>query len=100
MSKVENTMPAGPARHGSSGWRILGTIIVLAIVIIYGYPFAKDAYHWWVVKQRLTNVMNPTEKADYQNWKGDAASFARMLHERCQLSQGQGAAQCARYVIE
>lgn len=78
-------------------WRILGTLIALAVVIAFGLPFAKDAYHWWVVKQHLASVMNSTERAEFQNWQGDAASFAKTLYDRCQLTNGRNAVQCERY---
>ena len=77
--------------------RIIGTLLALAVFIVVGLPFVKDAYHWWVVKQRLASVMTTTEKAEFQQWQGDAGSFAKMLYDRCQLSQGRGAVQCERY---
>lgn len=77
--------------------RIIGTLLALLVFIVVGLPFVRDAYHWWVVKQRLASVMTATEKAEFQQWQGDAASFAKMLYDRCELTQGRGAVQCERY---
>ena len=88
----------GAIRQQKPRWgRIFGTLLALAVFIVVGLPFVRDAYHWWVVKQRLSSVMTATEKAEFQQWQGDAASFAKMLYDRCQLSQGQGAVPCERY---
>ncbi len=78
-------------------FEVIVTLALLLFVLVFGYPFAQDAYHWWQVKQRLAAVMTSTEKAEFQSWQGDAASFARTLYERCQLAQGKGAVQCERY---
>lgn len=77
--------------------KTLGICVALLVIIAIGYPFAQDAYHWWQVKQQLLHVMDSKERAEFQNWQGDASSFAKTLYDRCQLVQGQGAVQCDRY---
>jgi len=77
--------------------RILGTCIAVLLLIAVGYPFAHDAYHRYQVSQRLDTVMDERDRAAFREWNADAVSFARSLFERCELSQGRGAASCERY---
>ena len=41
--------------------------------------------------------MDQRDRAAFDQWNGDAASFGRSLFERCQREQGIGAASCERY---
>lgn len=77
--------------------RILGIIIAVLVIIVLAYPFAQDAYQRYLVSERLKSVMTPQESAEFNNWTGDADSFAQRLYERCELTQGRGAVQCDRY---
>ena len=77
--------------------KTIGTIIGLLILIVLIYPFAQDAYHRYLVSDRLKTIMTAQERAEFNNWNGDAMSFANRLYQRCELSQGKGAAQCDRY---
>jgi len=77
--------------------RILGIIIAALVIIVLLYPFAQDAYQRYLVAERLKSVMTPRESAEFNNWSGDAKSFAQSLYERCELTQGKGAVQCDRY---
>lgn len=77
--------------------RILGIVIAALVLVVLIYPFAQDAYQRYLVADRLKTVMTPQESAEFNNWTGDANSFARRLYERCELTQGQGAVQCDRY---
>ena len=73
--------------------RILGTCAALALIIILAFPFARDAYHRYEVSRRL----DPADRAAFQNWSGDPASFMRSLYERCELTNGPGAPACDAY---
>jgi len=73
--------------------RILGTCAALALIIILAFPFARDAYHRYEVGRRL----DPADRAAFQNWSGDPASFMRSLYERCELINGRGAPACDAY---
>jgi hypothetical protein len=77
--------------------RILGICVALVVIIAIGYPFAKDAYHRYQVSRQLDSVMDSHDRAAFRQWNGDAASFARTLYERCELTAGRGAVQCQRY---
>jgi hypothetical protein len=77
--------------------RFLGIVIALLLVIAVGYPFAQDAYHRYQVSQRLDSVMDSSDRAAFKQWNGDAASFAKTLYERCEITNGRGAVQCERY---
>ena len=77
--------------------RILGTLIVVIVLLVVIYPFAQEAYHRYLVSDRLKTVMTSQERAEFNNWAGDAKSFATRLYERCELQQGKGAVQCDRY---
>ena len=77
--------------------KFLGTCVALVIIIAVGYPFAQDAYHRYQVSLRLDSVMDSHDRAAFRQWNGDAASFAKTLYERCELTQGKGAVQCERY---
>ena len=59
--------------------------------------FAQDAYHRYQVSRQLDQVMDSQDRAAFRQWNGDAASFAKTLYERCELTNGRGAAQCQRY---
>jgi hypothetical protein len=77
--------------------RILGILIAVLLIIVLAYPFAQDAYQRYLVSQRLKTVMTQQERAEFDNWNGDAMSFAQRLYNRCELTEGQGAVQCDRY---
>ncbi len=77
--------------------RILGTVAALVLLIVVAYPFAQDAYHRYQVSRRLDTVMDERDRAALRQWNGDAVSFSRSLYERCELTQGRGAAACERY---
>ena len=77
--------------------RVLGTIVALVVIIAVGYPFAQDAYHRYQVSRRLDTVMDSNDRAAFRQWNGDAASFAKTLYERCEITNGRGAVQCERY---
>jgi len=77
--------------------QIIGTIVAALLMIVLAFPFGQDIYQNYLVRQRLGTIMNPAERAEYRDWKGDASSFAKRLYDRCELSQGQGAVQCDRY---
>ena len=77
--------------------KFIGTLIVLILVAGVAYPFAQDAYQRYLVSSRLDAVLDARERAQFHDWKGDAASFARTLYDRCERTQGQGAVQCDRY---
>jgi hypothetical protein len=73
--------------------RMLGTCVALALIIVLAFPFARDAYHRYEVARRL----DPQERAAFQNWSGDPASFMRSLYERCELINGRNAPACDGY---
>ena len=77
--------------------KILGTFVALVVLIAVVYPFAQDAYHRYQVQRQLDTVMDSHDRAAFKQWNGDAASFAKTLYERCELTNGRGAAQCQRY---
>jgi hypothetical protein len=77
--------------------RTIGIIIAVLVGIIVAYPFVQDAYQRHLVRERLMSVMTPQEHAAFDNWQGDAKSFAKSLYDRCELTQGQGAVACERY---
>ncbi len=77
--------------------KVLGTIVALVVIIAIGYPFAQDAYHRYQVSRRLDTVMDSNDRAAFRQWNGDAASFAKTLYERCEITNGRGAVQCERY---
>jgi hypothetical protein len=79
--------------------RILGTLTALALVMSVAFPFARDAYHRYEVAQRLKPLMNEHDQAAWRDWNGDAVSFGRSLYERCELINGQGAANCEAYKV-
>lgn len=77
--------------------RTLGIIVAILLIIVFVIPFARDAYQRHLVRERLVSIMTPQEHAAFDDWKGDATSFAKSLYNRCQLTHGQGAVQCDRY---
>jgi hypothetical protein len=77
--------------------RILGICVAVLLLIVLVYPFAQEAYHRYLVSERLKTVMTAQERVEFHNWNGDALSFAKRLYERCELTQGKGAIQCDRY---
>ena len=77
--------------------RILGILITLLLIVAIGYPFAQDAYRRYQVSQRLDSVMDSSDRAAFRQWNGDAASFAKALYERCEITNGRSAVQCERY---
>jgi hypothetical protein len=77
--------------------KIIGTILAVIILIVVIYPFAQEAYHRYLVSDRLKTVMTSQERAEFNNWTGDAMSFATRLYQRCELTKGKGAVQCDRY---
>jgi hypothetical protein len=77
--------------------KIVGILVAVIVLIVVIYPFAQDAYHRYLVSDRLKTVMTSQERAEFNNWNGDAMSFATSLYQRCELQQGKGAVQCDRY---
>lgn len=77
--------------------RVLGIIIAVLVIIVLAYPFAQDAYQRYLVSERLKTIMTPQERVEFNNWTGDALSFAERLYKRCELTQGNNAVQCDRY---
>ena len=77
--------------------KIIGIIIGVIVIVLFAYPFFQDAYQRYLVGKRLEAVMSEQERAEFRDWQGDAASFAKNLYDRCQRTQGQGAIQCDRY---
>lgn len=77
--------------------RILSIALGIAIVAMFALPFGREAYHRWQISKRLDSVMDQRDRAAFDQWNGDAASFGRSLFERCQREQGIGAASCERY---
>ena len=77
--------------------KTLGIIIAVLVLIVVAYPFARDAYERHLVRERLISVMTPQERVAFDNWQGDAKSFAQSLYNRCELAQGKGAVPCERY---
>ena len=77
--------------------RILGICVAVLVLVVLVYPFAQEAYHRYLVSERLKSVMTAQEQAEFRNWNGDAMSFAKRLHDRCELTHGRGAVQCAGY---
>lgn len=78
-------------------FRIFGILIATLLIVAFVYTFGSDAYERYKVSERLKSVMTSQETAEFNNWTGDANSFARRLYERCELTQGRGAVQCDRY---
>ena len=77
--------------------KTLGIIIAVLVLIVVAYPFVRDAYERHLVRERLISVMTPQERAAFDNWQGDAKSFAQRLYNTCELNQGKGAVPCERY---
>ncbi len=77
--------------------RILSIALAIAIVVMFAAPFARDAYHRYEVSTRLNKIIDASDRVAFNQWNGDAASFAKTLYERCQIEHGQGAATCERY---
>jgi hypothetical protein len=75
----------------------LSIALGLAIVVMFAAPFARDAYHRYEVAKRLDKIMDEPDRVAFNQWNGDAASFAKSLYERCELAQGHGALACERY---
>ena len=74
---------------------LVGTALILLVAM--AFPLAYDAYQRHLVRERLVSVMTPDERVAFDNWKGDARSFAESLYKRCELSQGANAVECDRY---
>ncbi len=47
----------------------------LALLIVMAFPFAKEAYHRYEVSKRLGPVMTDRDRADFQQWNGNAQGF-------------------------
>lgn len=77
--------------------KLIGIVVAVVVLLVVLYPFAQDAYHRYLVSDRLKTIMTAQERAEFNNWSGDAMSFATRLYQRCELTQGQGAVQCDRY---
>ena len=71
----------------------------LAAVLLIGmaYPFLNEAYHRHAVAERLAGALDERDRAAFEAWQGDAPSFARHLHARCELTFGKYAPGCDRY---
>lgn len=77
--------------------KIIGTLVAVIVLLVVLYPFAQDAYHRYLVSDCLKTIMTSQERAEFNNWTGDAMSFATRLYQRCELTQGKDAVQCDRY---
>ena len=96
MTTGDASSSRAPSRLGGLA-RFIVTCVGLAVLIAFGYPFAQEAYHRYRVSRDLDTVMDANDRAAFRQWNGDAASFARMLFERCEITNGRGAVQCERY---
>ena len=76
--------------------RILGTVIALVLLVVFAYPFVRDAYYRSEVRARLADER---DRLEFDNWKGDPASFMRSRYSACQMSNGRGAPACDRYRV-
>jgi hypothetical protein len=97
MAKATTTGTIEARLRTYSPARIIGTIIGVIVLIVVITPFLRDAYNRYLISDRLKTVMTAQERAEFNNWNGDAMSFANRLYQRCELAQGKGAAQCDRY---
>ena len=77
--------------------KIGGGSFVAMLLIGMAYPFFNEAYHRHAVAERLAGVLDERDRAAFEAWQGDAPSFARRLHARCELTFGKHAAACDRY---
>jgi hypothetical protein len=77
---------------------IIGCVVILILAVAV-WPFAKEAYARHQVMQKLAPVMTEQDRLAFQSWQGDAASFARSLEARCEIQNGKGAAACDAYRI-
>jgi hypothetical protein len=67
------------------------TFIVLTICLLVGmaFPYMHEAYEWHRVSGTLESDQ---DRAAFRAWQGDAASFARTLYARCEITYGDRAA--------
>jgi hypothetical protein len=77
--------------------RIIGACVAVALLVIFLFPFARDAYRRYEVENRLNAVMTDHDKEAFQAWSGDPRDFGRALYERCTLTNGPNAAICEPY---
>jgi hypothetical protein len=77
--------------------RMLGTLVAVAIVVLLAAPFVREAYHRYQLAQDLQTVMSDRDRAAFQDWKGDAASFGRSLFDRCVRENGRDSPTCQPY---
>jgi hypothetical protein len=78
-------------------FRIMGTCAALALIVALAFPFAHDVYHRYEVSQKLKSVMTDRERAAFNDWNGDAISFARSLYATCERANGPGSPNCDSY---
>ena len=76
----------------------IGCVVILILAVVV-WPFAKEAYARHRVMQKLAPVMTEQDRIAFQSWQGDAVSFARSLEARCELQNGDGSAACEPYRI-
>lgn len=74
--------------------KVLGSAIAIVIIIIFAFPFAKEAFHRYEVSKRLDALMEERDRAAFRQWSGDAESFGRSLYERCEVVNGRDSPAC------
>ena len=77
--------------------RALGTLVILAVIVLLAAPFVQEAYHRYQLGRTLEASLDERDRQAFRDWKGDAASFGRSLLERCERENGRGAAACQPY---
>src|SRR5262249_46364455 len=92
-----NTCPAGVRNRRPLSRKITEGCLVAVLLTAMAYPFLNDAYHRHATTARLAGAMNEYDRAALAAWDGDAVSFARHLHARCELTFGKDARTCDRY---
>lgn len=77
--------------------KILGSLVALAVVAFFAYPFAHEGYHRYQVGRRLNTLMDERDRAAFRAWNGDAVSFGQTLFDRCERTNGQNSTACEPY---
>jgi len=81
--------------------RWLGGVAALALLIAFTWPYAREAYHSYQVKTRLSAIMDDHDKAAFQDWmatNGDPIKFGQTLYDRCLRVNGANAPACEPYL--
>jgi hypothetical protein len=77
---------------------VIGCVVILILAVAV-WPFAREAYARHQVMQKLASVMTDQDRLAFQSWQGDAVSFARSLEARCEIQNGKGSTACDTYRI-